>query len=71
MPSPHESGELVGECGTYRGCETDAEYVLASSYVVISKELLKRWIERVKRCDSGGFPTNVKLEMELFLDENG
>jgi hypothetical protein len=37
--------------------------------VSIPVELLNRWRHRVARCDEGGFPTNVRLEMDLILEQ--
>ena len=35
--------------------------------IQIPRETLERWRARVERCEHGGFPTNVKLEIETFL----
>lgn len=38
------------------------------THIPIPYQTLSRWLLRVKRCENGGFPTNVALEMETFIE---
>lgn len=40
-----------------------------SPFVQIPRDTLSRWLLRVQRCDKGGYPTNVALEIRTFLGD--
>lgn len=56
--------DVVGELSVEK---TLVEAIKQNGPILVPQETLFRWLQRVKRCDAGGYPTNVALEIEVLL----